>query len=149
MTNANRCPFCQSPRSITSQSGATLYRCGTVGPVCDEDGKDAFDTGTECDKTCFGREVIRLSSELETFRRDWCEEDTKMHELAKQVLPAATVDGDSWQVPRGSALMELVVAECKRLRDALEDLLICAESHELESAEIENAREVLRLESST
>lgn len=48
--------------------GVASYRCGTFGPVLDENGEEAFETGTVCDKTCFAREVVRLTQENERFR---------------------------------------------------------------------------------
>lgn len=67
MSKNDRCPFCRAGLEH-SRNGDFHYRCGTSGPVTDENGEEGFITGVECDKTCFAREVIRLQEENQALR---------------------------------------------------------------------------------
>ena len=53
-------------------------------------------------------EVERLRAELALLRKDWCDDDETIKQQALRVLDAAKVEGDSWSVPRGSALAEMM-----------------------------------------
>ncbi len=68
----SKCPFCGAGE-VHNLRGAIGYRCGTVGPVLDENGEEAFDTGLACDKHCFAREVVRLSEENDRLRAELAE----------------------------------------------------------------------------
>jgi hypothetical protein len=67
MSENDRCPFCGAGLEH-SRNGDFHYRCGTSGPVTDDNGEEAFNTGVECDKTCFSREVVRLQEENRSLR---------------------------------------------------------------------------------
>lgn len=53
-------------------------------------------------------EVERLREQLNQLNKDWCEEDEAIKQQALRVLDSKVVEGDSWYVPRGSALVELM-----------------------------------------
>ena len=53
-------------------------------------------------------EVDQLRAELALLRKDWCDDDETIKQQALRVLDAAKVEGDSWSVPRGSALAEMM-----------------------------------------
>lgn len=66
-------------------------------------------------------EVKRLQAEIKLQNKDWCEDDEAIKQQALRVLDAAKVEGDSWSVPRGSALAEMMAYECELLRDQLSE----------------------------
>ncbi len=87
------CPFCGEKRISLFAYQPNRFRCGTIGP----NENDEYQTGTECDKTCFRNGFLRC------------------HDLLVRIVDGATAmafRGDGWVVPE--SLMDEIRKEVEQ-----------------------------------